>query len=416
MSDWRTILAIDHDAKACEVYSANINSERVECGSVVDLIPTMPDADVILGGPPCQPYSSAGKQKGAGDVRDCVPDFCAAVEKVGPRMFLMEEVNAFAEQQKFQPVLQRTVARLTAAGYDVQLRVLDAVDFGVPQFRRRAWLWGVRKDLPWVLRHRKWPTPTHCDPATVAQPSMFGCDLVPWVTVGEALGLDAVGQADRIALANRGGGNGNKWSHGPSCTIDGGGLDALIQSHADPARTINAPAPALRSGGDGHDGCCVRVHEYRWSDAMLEKHPPASPASPAPTVQAKWSKGGAEGLVTVSTKQKRTTRGVDEPATALASDSRHSLTIRRLTPTECARLQSMPDDFVWPESVKKTHRYRIIGNGWASLMAKRMSEAFRAADPSSRTVIDLFCGGGCGAVGWHGRAWELAREEARAAS
>jgi site-specific DNA-cytosine methylase len=66
----------------------------------------------------------------------------------------------------------------------------------------------------------------------------------------------------------------------------------------------------------------------------------------------------------------------------------------------------MPDGFLWPESSKKTHRYRIIGNGWASLMAKRMSEAFRAADPESRTVIDLFCGGGCGAVGWHGRAWE----------
>lgn len=390
MSDWRTILAIDHDAKACEVYRANIDAERVECGSVVDLIPTMPDADVILGGPPCQPYSSAGKQKGAGDVRDCVPDFCAAVEKVGPRMFLMEEVDAFAEQHKFQPVLQRTVARLTAAGYDVQLRVLDAVDFGVPQFRRRAWLWGVRKDLPWVLRHRKWPTPTHCDPATVAQPSMFGCDLVPWVTVGEALGLWR-GEYDSHGYVSIRRFDGSE----PVETLRGalpGCGDLLIQSHADPATS---------------------VQQYRWSDAMLEKHPPASPA---PTVQAKWSKGGAEGLVTVSTKQKRKTRGVDEPATALASDSRHSLSIRRLTPTECARLQSMPDDFVWPESVKKTHRYRIIGNGWASLMAKRMSEAFRAADPSSRTVIDLFCGGGCGAVGWHGRAWELAREEARAAS
>jgi site-specific DNA-cytosine methylase len=66
----------------------------------------------------------------------------------------------------------------------------------------------------------------------------------------------------------------------------------------------------------------------------------------------------------------------------------------------------MPDGFIWPASVPKTARYRIIGNGWASLMARRMSEALAAADPESRTVIDLFCGGGVGAVGWHRRAWE----------
>jgi len=402
----RTILAIDHDAKACEVYRANVPGATVVCGEVRDLIGDLPAADVILGGPPCQPYSSAGKQGGENDARDCVPDFCAAVEKVRPRMFLMEEVDAFAEQAKFQPVLRRTFKRLTDAGYDVELRVLDAVNFGVPQFRNRAWLWGVRKDLPWVLRHRKWPTPTHCDPALLAQGSMFGCDLKPWVTVGDALGLNVHEPCSTLV-------GGSRESHTNGTSIVREPMRSMIQSHADPARTIHAPAPApaLRSGGDGHDGCCVRVHEYRWSDAMREKHPPASPA---PTVQAKWHKGGAEGLVTVSTKQKRTTRGVDEPATELASDSRHALSVRRLTPTECARLQSMPDDFVWPESVAKTHRYRIIGNGWASLMAKRMSEALRAADPAIRTAIDLFCGGGCGAVGWHGRAWEHTPEEARA--
>lgn len=387
MNDWRTILAIDHDAKACEVYRANIDAERVECGNVADFIDGMPYADVILGGPPCQPYSSAGKQQGDEDARDCVPDFCAAVERVRPRMFLMEEVDAFAEQAKFQPVLQRTVKRLRESGYDVDLRVLDAVNFGVPQFRRRAWLWGIRKDLGEVIARRKWPTPTHVWPHPDG-PCMFGGSLLPAVTVGQALGLDAW----------RSEGNASSPRYGevrsaqmPCCTLVGGSSSANTY------------------GG---------IIGYRWSDAMREKHPPASPA---PTVQAKWYKGGAEGLLSVDGRtweSRHPTPTPAEPMVTLRGRSprdngrctesviNDGLKVRRLTPDECARLQSMPDDFIWPDSVKKTHRYRVIGNGWASLMANRMSEAFSAADPESRTVIDLFCGGGCGAVGWHGRAWE----------
>ena len=53
------------------------------------------------------------------------------------------------------------------------------------------------------------------------------------------------------------------------------------------------PSQTLVGHWQGHQQ--PEVHSYRWSDAMLQKHPPASPASPAPTVQAKWFKGGAEG-------------------------------------------------------------------------------------------------------------------------
>jgi len=52
---------------------------------VADMLGALPYADVVLGGPPCQPYSSAGKRLGVDDARDCVPDFCAAIEAVRPR-------------------------------------------------------------------------------------------------------------------------------------------------------------------------------------------------------------------------------------------------------------------------------------------------------------------------------------------
>lgn len=351
MTRWRTITAFDADAKAVEVYRANMPGVEVRWEPV--RASTLPRADVLLGGPPCQPFSVAGKRGGSKDARDCVPDFIDAIGVVRPRMFLMEQVPGFTTVEDGR-YMQRCVAAMEAHGYSVEMRLLDAVHYGVPQFRLRAWFWGVRNGLGIV---RRWPRPTHAWPWPEQQ-CMFGGDLLPAVVVGEALELD--GWTDR---------------RGRYC-----------------------------SRGGRLPGCGDTTLEYHWSDAMRQKHPPASPVSPAPTVQAKWFKGGAEGLVEIDTKQKRTRRSVDAPA--LAGDSRHTLNVRRLTPDECARLQSVPDDWVWPESVAKTHRYRIIGNGWACLMAKRLGDAFGESDPESETVIDLFCGGGLGAVGWHGRAWE----------
>jgi hypothetical protein len=87
--------------------------------------------------------------------------------------------------------------------------------------------------------------------------------------------------------------------------------------------------------------------------------------------------------------------------------------VRRLSPRECARLQSVPDSFIWPEKLTKTAMYRIVAHGWACGIAKALSAALAAADPLSRTCVDLFCGGGLGACGWHGRAWtyQSARED-----
>lgn len=172
---------------------------------------------------------------------------------------------------------------------------------------------------------------------------------------------------------------------------------------AEPCTTIAAHMSGCHVGAQN-----PRIHEYRWSDAMLAKHPPASPASPASTVQAKWFKGGAEGLVEV----------LENPAQTIASGNREPWPneeyrrkfIRRLTPLECLRLQSGPDDFRWPAGITKTAMYRIIGNSIPSGLAHALSEAVKAVDPEARTLVDLFCGGGIGAVGWHGRVWRYEPE------
>lgn len=499
----KTILAIDSDKWAVETYRANFPGVCVECGPVANFIPRLPAADIILAGFPCQPHSLAGKRGASSDARDGGADFIAAIDKVRPRMFLGENVAGILSSEDGRYV-HRLVAGMEAAGYVVQIRTLDAVNFGVPQFRVRVWFWGIRADLYRDGMRHVWPKPTHAWPPPGA--CMFDAALEAGITVGQALGLDGwikkdtgAGFVDRggerrvcsteepaqtITADNVGGagcrrtfiargdrGTGIIERHGdrpvspitePAPSVgngENGSSRMYLQSHADPAQTIDKPAPALRSGGGGHDGCCLRlqletgsknryrhsgaesrgsvVHGvdepsfcidgtkgpdlaigiqqghgnvgdrefnpnepaptmrnclpgcsdillYRWSDAMLYKH---APASPAPTVQAKWFKGGAEGLL----QWKKTDDG---------------LWVRRLTPVECMRLQSAPDDFRWPDGIGKTAMYRVCGNGWASRMGQVFSEAFAAVDPEARTVVDLFSGGGLGAVGWHGKSWK----------
>lgn len=376
---WHTLIAIDFDKWAAETYRANFPGVRVECGPVSDFIDRLPNADVVLGGPPCQPHSHAGKRLASADERDGGDDYAAAVRKVMPRAFLMENVDGLLSSEGGR-YFQRLYAMLEDAGYVLQYRVLDAVDFGVPQFRSRLWVWGIRRDLYVDGMRHCWPKPTHAWPPP--EGCMFGAALLPGVTAGEALGLEGY-ELHR----KRGKGMIERWGDRRDIPL------------TEPAPTIN--------GGNGDGGSTGAIYlkpiahavtEYRWSDAMLYKHPPASPA---PTVQAKWFKGGAEGLLEM-----------DAPAHTISGESREPIQnwkgkgyCRRLLPLECARLQGVWDGFAWPEKITKTNQYRVIGNGWASTMGHVFAEAFAKADPESRTVIDLFCGGGLGACGWHGRYW-----------
>lgn len=362
---WETLLAIDFDPWAARTYAANFPGIEVRCASVADELDRLPAADVLLGGPPCQPFSDGGDNEGESDERDGLPDFCAAVERVRPRQFLMENVTGLLKQ-RHRRYFGRILERLELAGYVVQHRVFDAANFGVPQFRDRVWVWGIRHDVVrWAKSadvdkggHR-WPEPTHTWPA---KECMFGGALATAITVGQALRFDGRVWMDRGA--------------------------GMCERRGTVETTTNSPCYTIR----GAAMAGIKVQEYRWSDEYRAKHPPIRSDEPSQTVVGQWHKGEPSGCLLVS----------ETPDTL----------IRRLTPDECLRLQSGPDDFAWPNGISKTNRYRVIGNGWACGMAAHMSRALAAADPGSRTVIDLFCGGGLGACGWHGRYWSYTPEMA----
>lgn len=104
--------------------------------------------DVILGGPPCQPFSQAS-QIGIADAdpRDCIPDFVRAVRELQPRLFIMEEVKTLT-YAKHARYLSAIVTELESFGYVVDYRVLDMSKFGVPQARKRLFIVGRNDGEP----------------------------------------------------------------------------------------------------------------------------------------------------------------------------------------------------------------------------------------------------------------------------
>lgn len=101
-------------------------------------------AEVVHGGPPCQPFSVAGRQLGKDDPRDMWPAFVDCVLRVRPRVFIAENVPALASK-KFQPYVEQNILTPLSGRYHVSQFLLKAEDFGVPQTRRRVFFVGFSR-------------------------------------------------------------------------------------------------------------------------------------------------------------------------------------------------------------------------------------------------------------------------------
>jgi DNA (cytosine-5)-methyltransferase 1 len=117
------------------------------------------DIDVLHGGPPCQPFSSAGRQLGHEDERNLIPEFVRCVRQVRPAAFVAENVSALAGP-KFAGYLKESLyGPLERAGYRIVTFKLSAHEFGVPQLRHRVFFVGFRRQRDFARFVP--PTPTH---------------------------------------------------------------------------------------------------------------------------------------------------------------------------------------------------------------------------------------------------------------
>ncbi|MCT7950544.1 DNA (cytosine-5-)-methyltransferase [Ancylothrix sp. C2] len=158
--------------------------------------------DVIQGGPPCQPFSIAGRQKGREDSRDMFPEFIRAVLEVEPLAFVAENVTALASE-KFNQYVKEVIEAPLAGKYKLTKFILNASDFGIPQVRKRVFFVGFRDEK--IAEKYEIPKPTYAweNVAASQRQESVQLNLFSFLTesqllkrcmgVREALGLPDIG-------------------------------------------------------------------------------------------------------------------------------------------------------------------------------------------------------------------------------
>jgi DNA (cytosine-5)-methyltransferase 1 len=156
------------DARAIDAYNYNHNY-RGGRGFIADLSVSagkellgqagIDRADFVIGGPPCQPFSIAGKRQGKRDIRaDLIGHFIRLIDELKPVAFMLENVPNLAAISGGE-FLDDILAELHALGYAVGHSVVSAADYGVPQNRKRLVVLGLKGK-----KSVRFPVPTHGTP------------------------------------------------------------------------------------------------------------------------------------------------------------------------------------------------------------------------------------------------------------
>lgn len=193
-------VAIGQDFELACVKTMKANGHNVLGGDIREIKPEtllemtglkVGEPFMICGGPPCQPFSTAGKRLGINDPRGSLfMDFIRMIDYIKPRFFIMENVKGIVSaplkhvpveerdgndpEQQMGTVLDVILSEFNKLGYKTVYGILDAVNYGVPQFRERFILIGSRDNEDIFL-----PVPTHFQ--------MHQDPNYRWKTVGEAI-------------------------------------------------------------------------------------------------------------------------------------------------------------------------------------------------------------------------------------
>lgn len=187
-----SVLAVDNDLAATKTYAANFGDHAI-CVDIEEWLlgkPEVPQADVVIGGPPCQGFSLLNKQRQGDARRQLWQPYMDVVELSGASVFVIENVAELKTSPEHDLICQRA----DAMGFRTKSDVLLAADFGSPQTRKRTVIIGWRKDLQDPAFP---PAPTH---AAAPKP---GSNVKPWQTVRDAIGdlPDPVGTDPRAEAA-----------------------------------------------------------------------------------------------------------------------------------------------------------------------------------------------------------------------
>lgn len=141
-----SVQAVELDSHAATTYALNFPRSNVFQGRIEDWVGTsVPKADVVVGGPPCQGFSALGKQDPSDPRNKLWRHYVEVLETVRPAFFLIENVPQFLKSLEFADLVSATRRGQVLESYELQSDVLVATDFGAAQKRRRAVVIGRRR-------------------------------------------------------------------------------------------------------------------------------------------------------------------------------------------------------------------------------------------------------------------------------
>lgn len=151
-----TVAAVEIDPCRAETFAKHTLKADIIAGDIrkVGLSAFRGKADLVYGGPPCQPFSSGGLRTGKDDERDMMPWFVKAIRVIRPSAWFMENVPGMVTGNR-KGYFVSILSELQLMGYLISWKVINAADFGVPQKRRRLFVVGMRS------RPFRFPKETH---------------------------------------------------------------------------------------------------------------------------------------------------------------------------------------------------------------------------------------------------------------
>lgn len=197
---WNIVFRNDVDHHSCNTLRVNGRTD-VQCAPIEDVSSAeirrfagsaKDSVDLVIGGPPCQPFSKSAYWSRGDTLRlkdpraNTLDEYFRVIEDFKPKAFLLENVhgiNYTGKEEGFQFIIQRIreINRRTGTDYRPSWRILNAADFGVPQLRVRFFLVALRSGKEFVF-----PQPTH-DGTNTGYPTLFGINRKPYSTAWDAL-------------------------------------------------------------------------------------------------------------------------------------------------------------------------------------------------------------------------------------
>ncbi|MFH8754717.1 DNA cytosine methyltransferase [Streptomyces atroolivaceus] len=167
---FRHLGLVEYNSDACRTLRHNRPEWNVIEKDVREFDPVRelasPHVDLLAGGIPCTPYSVAGKQLGADDHRDLLPEVIRLTAALHPKAVMLENVSSLVKGARFTYTRKALVDKFADLGYKVQMEILDAQHFGVAQRRKRALVVATRND---VVQKFQWPIRLWELPPTVGE-------------------------------------------------------------------------------------------------------------------------------------------------------------------------------------------------------------------------------------------------------